>query len=143
MERSPNNRCKYLMFNVWRRPKKPGIYKKLCIYSYTFKLQSPFKYSPFEPINQTRLSNAQNSFWTHLFWCLLVLLLFFCSTYSTLAKCFPLRTFFIQGVQKKLLRRDQVNTEGGAEWEDHAIFSSKSAECAALCEQVQLVNHPS
>ena len=33
-------------------PKTPEfIYKKLCIYSYTFKLQSPSKYSPFDAID--------------------------------------------------------------------------------------------
>ena len=44
-------------------PKKQFIYKKVCIYSYMFKLQSPSKCSPFDAI---QLSNffapAQNSF---------------------------------------------------------------------------------
>ena len=35
-------------------PRKPGIYKKLCIYSYMFKLQSPSKYSPFDAIRLLR-----------------------------------------------------------------------------------------
>ena len=40
------------------------IYKKLCIYSYMFKLQSPSKYSPFDAIHLLRhfFSTAQNSF---------------------------------------------------------------------------------
>ena len=31
------------------------IYKKLCIYSYMFKVQSPSKYSPFDAIHLSRL----------------------------------------------------------------------------------------
>ena len=45
-----------------------------------FKLQSPSKYSPFDAIHLLRcFSTSQNSFWTHQFWCLLVLLPIFVS----------------------------------------------------------------
>ena len=52
--------------------------KKLCIYSYILKLQSPSKSSPFDAMHLLRhfFFTAQNSFWTHWFWWLLVLLLF-------------------------------------------------------------------
>ena len=56
------------------------IYKKLCIYSYMFKLthlQSTLhlvKYTYWDIF-----PTASNSFWTHQFWCLLVLLTFFVS----------------------------------------------------------------
>ena len=48
----------------WGSPIKPEfIYKKMCIYSYMFKVQSPSKYSPFDAIHLLRLfSIAQNSF---------------------------------------------------------------------------------
>ena len=62
---------------IWGRtpPKAECIYKKLCIYSYVFKPQSPSKYSPFDAIHLLRcFSPAQNSFWTHQFWGILVLL---------------------------------------------------------------------
>ena len=48
-------------------------------------------------------STAQSSFWTCRFWCFLVLLPFFCFT-STSTKHFPLRTFFVKGNKKNLLR---------------------------------------
>ena len=39
------------------------IYKKLCIYSHTFKLQSPSKSSPMDALTyQNVFSTAQNSF---------------------------------------------------------------------------------
>ena len=64
-------------------PQKEFIYKKLCIYSYMLKLQSPSKYSPCDAIHLSRFfSTTQNSFWTHHFWCLLVLLPFFVSPLS-------------------------------------------------------------
>ena len=62
-------------------PKRPSwnLFIKLCIYSYMFKLQSPSEYSPLDAIHLSRcfFSTAQNRFWTHLLWCLLVLLPFF------------------------------------------------------------------
>ena len=58
-------------------------------------------------------ARAQNSFWTHWFWCLLVLWLFFVSPLQ--AKHFPLRMFFHPWKKKKsCLGRDSVNREGGA-----------------------------
>ena len=41
---------------IWGRnpPKAECIYKKLCIYSYVFKPQSPSKYSPFDAIHLLR-----------------------------------------------------------------------------------------
>ena len=78
---------------------------------------------------------AQNSFGTHRFWCLLVLLLFFVSPLTS-AKRFALRTFFIQGNQKSHLGWDQVSREGG-EWES-CSFCSKTAEHSSWCGQVHL-----
>ena len=96
------------------------IYKELCVYSYMFKLQSSSKHSPFDAIYLLRLfSTAQNSFWTHWVWCLLILLSFFVSP-------LPIQQnislwglfFFIQRHNKKsCLGWDQVNREG------HAIFA--------------------
>ena len=71
----------------------------MCIYSCMFKLQSSLKYFPFDAIHLLR----------RLFHCskqllnLSILMLkftasdVFCFTSSTLAKHFPLRTFFIRG----------------------------------------------
>ena len=56
------------------------LFKKLCIYSYTFKVQSPSKYSPRDAYTYWHVfSTAQSSFWTCGFWCLLELLRFFVS----------------------------------------------------------------
>ena len=65
-----------------KKKKNPEfMYNKLCIYSYMFQLQTPSNYFPFYAIHLSRsfFPMAQNSFWTHWFWCLLVLLLFFVS----------------------------------------------------------------
>ena len=107
-------------------PKNPEfIYKKLCIYSYMFKLQSPSRSSPFPPMHLSRgFSPAQNSFWTRWFWCLLVLLPCFCFTSSTLTEHFPLRTFSSgqkNQNKKHCLGQDWVNREGG----DLAVFGLK------------------
>ena len=82
------------------------IYKKLCIYSYTFKFQSPSKYSPFDAIHLSRcLFHCSKQFLN-----LSILMPFsasavFCFTSSILAKCFPLRTFsLIQENKKKLIK---------------------------------------
>ena len=86
---------------------------------------------------QDVVSTAQNSFWTLQFWCLLVLLPFFCFTSSTSSKCFPLRTFFIWGNGKKRwLGQDWVNREGGSRELYH--FWSKTTEHSAWCGQVHL-----
>ena len=86
-------------------PKKlEFIYKKLCIFSYIFKLLSPSKHSPFDVIHLSRhFSTAENSCWTHWFWYLLVLLPFFCFTSSISAKHFPLRIFSSRETEKELL----------------------------------------
>ena len=47
-------------------------------------------------------STAQNSVWTPWFWCLLVLLSFFCFPSSTLVKHLPLRAFFVRGNKTSL-----------------------------------------
>ena len=107
-------------------PKPPKfIYKKLCIYSYMFKFQSPSKYSPCDAIHLWWLfSTAENSFWPHQCWCLLVFSAVFCLTSSMLAKHFPLSTFF-KFWETKITGSewDQVNREVGHR--DHAIFGQK------------------
>ena len=82
---------------------------------------------------QDVFSTAQNSFWTCPFGCLVVLLQFF-FTSSTLAKHFPLRTFFIQGYKKKSLGEiwwiERVGHRG------HAIFGQKllnTQYCVGRC----------
>ena len=79
-------------------------------------------------------STAQNSFWTHQFWCLLVLLPFCCFTSSTSAKCSPLRTFSSGGTKTNCSGWDQVNKEGGAWGSCH--FWSETAQHSALCKQL-------
>ena len=70
------------------------------------------------------------SCWTHWFWGLLVLLLFFCFASFSWAKCFPLRTFFIQGNKiKSLLKFRSIElqpfslTHTYRETDLHFIFS--------------------
>ena len=92
----------------------PGIiYKKLCIYSYMFKLQSPSRHSPFEVIHLLRCFSHCSKQFLNLSilmpfsasagFFFLVLVFLVCFTSSTSTKCFPLRTFFIWGKQTKNL----------------------------------------
>ena len=113
---------------MWGPPKN-NLFIKNCVFILTCwnfsHLQSTLHLMQYT--YQDIFSTAQNSFRTLHFWCLLVLLQFFCFTSSTLAKCFPLRTFFIWGSQKESLsERDWVNREGGAQgsW----CFWSKTAD---------------
>ena len=72
----------FYIYGYMRGTHKTEIYlEKLCIYSYMLKLQSPSEYFPFDAIHlgDFFFCNAQNSFWIHRFWCLLVLLPFFVS----------------------------------------------------------------
>ena len=64
--------------NIWGGP--PGIFYKNCVFILTClnfsHLQSTLFWMQYT--YQDVFLTAQNSFWTHRFWCLLVLLLFFC-----------------------------------------------------------------
>ena len=96
-------------------PNPEFVYKKLYIYSYRFKRQSP---SSTLPLMQCpywdSFSSAQSSFWTHWFWCLLVLLLFFVSPLPQ-GKTFPSENRLHLGKQTtSCSEQDQVNREGGA-----------------------------
>ena len=79
------------------------IYKKLCIYSYKFKLQSPSKYSTFDAIHLSRLFPLLKSvvdlvdFDAFLCFCHFLFHLFFFGV------MFPFEDFFHPGKQKKSL----------------------------------------
>ena len=114
------------------------IYKKLCIYPYMFKLQSPSKCSSFDEYTyRDAFSTVQNSFWTHRFLCPLMLLPFLCITSSTSAKHIPLRTFFNLEKQKKVAW-GEIRWIGQVGHGGHAIFWSKTAKHSAHCGQVCL-----
>ena len=121
-------------------PQNTGIYKKLCIYSYMFKLQSPSKYSPFDAMHLLR----------HFCHCsqqllnLLILMLFsasaiFCFTSSTLTKCFHLRTFFIQG--NKQSHWGEIGWIWRVKDGGHAFFGKKLQNTEHGIGRC-LVNHP-
>ena len=120
-------------------PKSPEfIYKKLCIYSYMFELQSLPKYSPFDATHLLRhFSHCSKQFLN-----LSILMPFsasaiVCFTSSTLAKHFPLRTFFIRGNKKTSHSgRDPGNRAWGA-W-GSCCFWSKTAEYSVWWRQVCL-----
>ena len=94
--------CRHNMYVYMRGSKIRNHLLKHCAFIfYMFKFQSPSKDPPFDAMHLLRLfPYCSKHFWTHRFWCLLVLLPFFCFTSSTSAKCFPLRTFFILGNNK-------------------------------------------
>ena len=105
--------------------KSPEVsYLKMCVYSYMFKLQSPWKYSPFDAIHKSRLfSTAQSHFWTNQFWCLLVLLPF-CFTSSTSAKHFPFEDFSHPGKQKQITW-SEIRWTGRVGHGGQAVFGQK------------------
>ena len=148
---------------IWRgSPPKWNLFiKKMYTYSYMFKLQSPSKYSPFYAIYLWRLfSTAQNSLWTHQFWCLLVLLPFFISPLPhqqnvSLGGLFSSR--WIRRVGQgfhAVFGQKLLNTQQGAgrcagkspivKWTNVLTESLKNftkAECS-LSQQYQLVHWP-
>ena len=82
---------------------------------------------------------VQNNFWTHRFWCLLMLLLVFCFTSPTLAKHISLwRLFSFRKTMKKVTGWDWVNREGGAR--DLYHFLSKLLKLSTVWAGA-LVNH--
>ena len=122
-------------------PKQESICRKLSIYSYMFKLQSPTKSSSFDVIHVSRhffhfskvfeLVNFDAFFGASVMCCFIS---------STLAKCFPLRTFFIEGNKKSCSRWDPEK-RGGEAW-CHALFGQTllNTQCDGAGA---LVNHPS
>ena len=114
-------------------PTKQNLFiKNLCIYSYMFKLQSSSKYSLSIWCNRLsrRCFHCSKQFLNSL-----ILMPFsasadFCFTSSTLAKHFPLGTFFIQGNKKESPGWNWVNRENGARGD--AVFCQKllNTQCA-------------
>ena len=109
------------------------IYKKLCIYSYTFKLQPPSKYPPLDAIYLSRcFVHCSKQCLT-----LSILVSFstsavFCFTSSMLVKRFPGDFFHPEKKQKKChLQWDWVNRNCGA-WSS-CWFGLKTAEHSEQC----------
>ena len=100
------------------------IYKKFCIYSYIWKLQSPSKYSPFDVIRLLRLfSTAQKQFLDLLILMLFSVSAFFVSPLPYRQNIFLWRLFSSGKTKKSCSGRDQVNVEGGP-WES-SCFGQK------------------
>ena len=116
-------------------PCKRDLFIKLCVFILTclnFRhLQSTLHLMQYT--YRDVFSTAQSSFWTHWFWCLLVLLLFFVSPLPH-GKMFPFQDYFYLGKQKMLLGQDWVNREGGA-WEPCCFWSKllNAAMCVSRC----------
>ena len=93
--------CVHVYIYTRGTPKKlEFFYKKLCIYSYMFKLQSPSKYSRFDAIHLLRLFfPLLKTVFKHFDFD--AFLLPFFPTSPTSVKHFSLRTFFIWGNKKK------------------------------------------
>ena len=120
-------------------PKYLGfIYKKLWIYSYMFKLQSPSKYSPFDVIHLLRCSfHCSKQFLnSSILMPFRASAIFFVSPFS--GKCFPLRTFFIRGNKKKVTW-GKIGWIGRVGQRGHVIFGQKLLN--TQCGQV-LIYHP-
>ena len=109
-----------------------------------FKLQFPSKYSPFDAIHLSRgfFSTAQNSFWTHRFWCLLVILpfLFFVSPLPHWRNVSLWGLFSSRETKESLLGWDQVNREGET-WGSWCFWCKTAEHSASALWAGALVNH--
>ena len=108
----------------------------MSIYSCMLKLQSPSKYFPFDVIHLSRcFFHCPKQFLNSSILMPFSASAFFYFISSTSAKPFPLRTFFIQGNNKKSCWGwDWVNREGGVWGSCH--FWPKTAEYSAWCGRV-------
>ena len=126
-------------------PKTQNLYKKLCIYSYMFKLQSPSKYSSFDAIQLSR----------HFFHCSkqflnsLILMsfhasaIFFCLFVSPLLHW---QNVFLWGLfhwGNRKVALGNIGWIGRVGHRGHAVFSKKTAEHSVWCGQVclQIIHH--
>ena len=122
-----------LILTYTRGPPQSGIYLlKLCIYSYMFKLQSPSKSSPFDAVHLwRRFLYCSKQFLNSSILMPFTASAVFCFNSSMSAKCFPVRTIFIQGDKKKF-------TWGKSGWigrvghRGHAVFGYAVKSCWTL-----------
>ena len=103
-----------------------------------FKLQWPSKYSSFDAIHLSRhFCPCSKQFLNSLILRPFSASAVFCFTSSTLAKCFPLRTFFIQGNKNKVTR-GKIRWIGRVGHQESCHFRSKTAQhlntqCLLVC----------
>ena len=105
----------FIKFYIYKGgPKKPwNLFIKI-VYSYMFKLQSPSKYSPFHAIHLLRrFFHCSKTVFELVDFDAFQCFCHFCSTYSTWAKPFPLRTCFIRKNRKSHQGRYREKGEGG------------------------------
>ena len=114
-------------------PPKPEFIYKYCVFILTClnfsHLQSTLHLMQYT--YQDVFSTASNSFWTHRFWCLLVLLPFFVSLLPHQENVSLWGVFFIQGNKKCYSGWDWVNREGRTR--ESCRFKSKTAEHSVWC----------
>ena len=123
-------------------PKKWNLFLKKVVYSYTFKLQSPSKYSPIDAIHlSTFFFHCSNSFWTWRFWCLLVLLPVFISPLPRQQSISPWGVFS-SGKTKKNVAQGQKKWIGRVGNRALALFGQKLLNTQHGVGRCAL-NHPS
>ena len=101
-------------------------YKKLCVYSYMFKLQSLSKYSPFDTISFLRcFFHCSKQFLNSSILMPISASATFCFTNSTSTKSFPLMTFSSRETNKNNLLGGSIRWIRRVGHGSHAIFSQK------------------
>ena len=99
------------------------IYKKLCIYSYMFKLKSPSKYSPSDVHTYWDIfPTAQNSL--NLFILMPFNVFAFLFHLFCISKMFPFEDFFHQGTKKKV-SQGKIGWIGRVGYGHHAVLGQK------------------
>ena len=128
-----------------RPPPNWNLFIKNCAFILTcINFQSPSKYSPFDAIYLLRyFFHCLTQFWSHQFWCLLLLLPFFLLFHLFhIGKIFTLRNFFICGNNQKMLLGARLGEYGG--W-----GTGVRTFCVKHCWRLSMVwagvpiNHPS
>ena len=132
----------YIYIYIWGGTQKTGIYKKLCIYPYMFKLQSPSNYSPFDTIHLSRcFFHCSKPFLNSLILLPLSASAVFVSTLPHRQNVSLWELISSSKTKKGHSEQDQVNREGGA-W-GSCCFLVKNCWTLSSVWAGVLVNHPS
>ena len=126
-----------------RPPKSQNLFIKNCVCTLTCLIFSRLQ-STLHLMQCTYrgvFSTAQNAFWTHQFWCLLVLLPFFVSPLPHRQNISLWKLFSSRKQTKKSLRYNWVNREGKI-WESCCFLVKNCWLLSAVWASV-LINHPS
>ena len=118
----------YFCVRGQRGPKKRNLFLNNCVLILTCLNFShpPSSLHLMQYTYRDIFSSAQNSFWTHWFWYLLVLLAFFFYLFH-IGKMFPFEDFFHRRGGQKKVTQSEIRWIGQVGHRGPAVFCSKTA----------------